>query len=146
MDITRQLVEWNKLMNKFTIWAMYHDYRTTPYNNSYKPRWRNPPPQFFLEKLRAVEAATFGWITTAVATSREKDKLRRFNDKIHQYIRGSYAKYGGSLRNQQVSIHNLDIRIGQIAKVVSQRPQGALRSNVQSNLRENVNAITLRSE
>ncbi|XP_048227246.1 uncharacterized protein LOC125369276 [Ricinus communis] len=52
---------------------------------------------------------------------------------------------GNALRNQQPSIHNLENQVGQIAKLLSERPQGILPSNTETNPREHLKVITLRS-
>src|SRR5262249_43315273 len=51
-----------------------------------------------------------------------------------------------TLQNHGASIHNLEVQVGQLAKMLSKRPQSALPSNTKLNPREQVNAITLRSE
>ncbi|PPR99706.1 hypothetical protein GOBAR_AA20964 [Gossypium barbadense] len=47
-----------------------------------------------------------------------------------------------SLKNQQASIQVLKTQIGQLAKLISERPQGSLPSNTESNPREQLNTIT----
>ncbi|PPS04517.1 hypothetical protein GOBAR_AA16145 [Gossypium barbadense] len=49
-----------------------------------------------------------------------------------------------ALKNQQVSIQGLETQIAQLAKLISERPQGSLLSNTESNPREQLNAITVR--
>ena len=51
-----------------------------------------------------------------------------------------------SLKNQATSIWNLEVQVVQIANLLSGRPQGSLSSNAEINLKEQVKAITLRSE
>ncbi|PPS13415.1 hypothetical protein GOBAR_AA07164 [Gossypium barbadense] len=46
-------------------------------------------------------------------------------------------------KNQQASIQGLETQIGQLAKLISERPQGSLPSNTESNPREQINAITI---
>ena len=48
-------------------------------------------------------------------------------------------------QDQTAAIRNLEMQIGQMAKIISERPQGSLPSNTETNPREQVNAITLRS-
>ena len=48
-----------------------------------------------------------------------------------------------TLRNHGASIHNLETQVGQIAKILSESPQGSLPSNTEANSREHVKAITL---
>ncbi|PPS18050.1 hypothetical protein GOBAR_AA02524 [Gossypium barbadense] len=47
-----------------------------------------------------------------------------------------------ALKNQQASIQGLKTQIGQLAKLISERPQGSLLSNTESDPREQLNAIT----
>ncbi|PPS04292.1 hypothetical protein GOBAR_AA16355 [Gossypium barbadense] len=51
-----------------------------------------------------------------------------------------------SLKNQQVLIQGLETQIGHLAKLISERPQGSLLSNTESNPREQLNAITVRNK
>ncbi|PPR92680.1 hypothetical protein GOBAR_AA27991 [Gossypium barbadense] len=46
------------------------------------------------------------------------------------------------LKNQQASIQGLETQIRQLAKLISERPQGSLPSNTESNPKEQLNAIT----
>ncbi|PPS11794.1 hypothetical protein GOBAR_AA08838 [Gossypium barbadense] len=48
-----------------------------------------------------------------------------------------------TLKNQQASIQGLETQIGQLAKLISERPQGSLPSNTESNPRDKINAITI---
>ncbi|PPS09901.1 hypothetical protein GOBAR_AA10743 [Gossypium barbadense] len=48
-----------------------------------------------------------------------------------------------ALKNQQASIQGLETQIGQLAKLISERLQGNLPSNIESNPREQINAITI---
>ncbi|KAI5682084.1 hypothetical protein M9H77_03312 [Catharanthus roseus] len=47
--------------------------------------------------------------------------------------------------NQEASIHNLENRIRQLAKMISEKTLGALPSNTEKNPREHAKAVTLRS-
>ncbi|PPS19215.1 hypothetical protein GOBAR_AA01370 [Gossypium barbadense] len=46
-----------------------------------------------------------------------------------------------TLKNQQASIQGLKTQIGQLSKLISERPQGSLPSNTEPNPREHLNAI-----
>ncbi|PPS19075.1 hypothetical protein GOBAR_AA01481 [Gossypium barbadense] len=48
-----------------------------------------------------------------------------------------------ALKNQQALIRGLETQIGQLAKLISKRPQGSLPSNTESNPREQLNAIII---
>ncbi|PPS19368.1 hypothetical protein GOBAR_AA01216 [Gossypium barbadense] len=50
------------------------------------------------------------------------------------------------LKNQQASIQGLETQIGQLAKLISERPQGSLPSNTESSPREQLNAISIQDE
>ena len=49
------------------------------------------------------------------------------------------------IRNHSSSIHNLEVQMGQLANSLATRNQGALPSNMEKNLKEQVKDITLRS-
>ncbi|PPR93871.1 hypothetical protein GOBAR_AA26802 [Gossypium barbadense] len=51
-----------------------------------------------------------------------------------------------ALKNQQALIQGFKIQIDQLAKLISERPQGSLPSNTESNPREHLNAITIRDK
>ncbi|PPR87168.1 hypothetical protein GOBAR_AA33520 [Gossypium barbadense] len=51
-----------------------------------------------------------------------------------------------ALKNQQASIQGLETQIGQLAKLISEQPQGSLPSNTKSNPREKLNVIAIRDE
>ncbi|PPS18794.1 hypothetical protein GOBAR_AA01789 [Gossypium barbadense] len=51
-----------------------------------------------------------------------------------------------ALKNQQASIQGLKTQIGQLTKLISERPQGSLPSITESNPREQLNAITIRNK
>ena len=46
-----------------------------------------------------------------------------------------------TLRNHEAAIHNLETQVGQIAKLLSERSQGALPRNTEVNPRNQVNAV-----
>ncbi|PPR95523.1 hypothetical protein GOBAR_AA25145 [Gossypium barbadense] len=47
-----------------------------------------------------------------------------------------------AFKNQQASIQGLETQIGQLSKLISERPQGSLPSNTEPNPREHLNAIS----
>ncbi|PPS15768.1 hypothetical protein GOBAR_AA04808 [Gossypium barbadense] len=53
-----------------------------------------------------------------------------------------FPKTETTLKNQQASIQGLETQIGQLSKLISERPQGSLPSNTKPNLREYLNAIS----
>ncbi|PPR98801.1 hypothetical protein GOBAR_AA21860 [Gossypium barbadense] len=51
-----------------------------------------------------------------------------------------------TLKNQQALIQGFKTQIGQLAKLISERPQGSLPSNTESNPMEQLNAIAIQDE
>ncbi|PPR95624.1 hypothetical protein GOBAR_AA25045 [Gossypium barbadense] len=51
-----------------------------------------------------------------------------------------------ALKNQQASIQGLETQIGQLSKLISERPQGSLPSNTEPNPRDQFNAINVQDE
>ncbi|PPS00319.1 hypothetical protein GOBAR_AA20350 [Gossypium barbadense] len=51
-----------------------------------------------------------------------------------------------ALKNQQALIQWLETQIGQLSKLISERPQGSLPSNTEPNPREQLNAINVQDE
>ncbi|PPS18217.1 hypothetical protein GOBAR_AA02350 [Gossypium barbadense] len=51
-----------------------------------------------------------------------------------------------ALKNQQASIQWLKTQIGQLSKLISERPQGSLPSNTEPNPREQLNAINIQDD
>ena len=50
----------------------------------------------------------------------------------------------GYCKNQAAAIHNLEVQIGQISNLLTNRQQALLPSNTETNPKEDVKAITLR--
>ena len=61
--------------------------------------------------------------------------------RTNQFI----TKTEQTFQNQAASIRNLEAQVGQIADTLAERAQGALPSTTETNPREYVKAITLRS-
>ncbi|PPR91153.1 hypothetical protein GOBAR_AA29531 [Gossypium barbadense] len=51
-----------------------------------------------------------------------------------------------ALKNQQASIQGLETQIGQLSKLISERPQGSLPSNTEPNQREHLNTISTQDD
>ncbi|PPR92914.1 hypothetical protein GOBAR_AA27759 [Gossypium barbadense] len=51
-----------------------------------------------------------------------------------------------ALKNQHASIQGIETQIVQLAKLITERPQGSLPSNTESNPREQINSITIQDE
>ena len=52
-------------------------------------------------------------------------------------------KFDQITKNHTSSIHNIEVQLGQLANTLATRLQGSLPSNVKTNLREQLKAITL---
>ncbi|PPS03420.1 hypothetical protein GOBAR_AA17240 [Gossypium barbadense] len=51
-----------------------------------------------------------------------------------------------TLKNQQASIQGVETQIGQLSKLISERPHGSLPSNTEPNPREQLNAINIQDD
>ncbi|PPR87912.1 hypothetical protein GOBAR_AA32778 [Gossypium barbadense] len=51
-----------------------------------------------------------------------------------------------TLKNHQASIQRLETHIGQLSRLISERPQGSLPSNTEPNLKEQLNTINVQDE
>ncbi|PPS02746.1 hypothetical protein GOBAR_AA17916 [Gossypium barbadense] len=63
---------------------------------------------------------------------------------LSKFISVSETRYQNTkiaFKNQQASIQGLETQIGQLSKLISERPQGSLPSNIEPNPREQLNAI-----
>ncbi|XP_027342961.1 uncharacterized protein LOC113855516 [Abrus precatorius] len=75
----------------------------------------------------------------------KKSNLEELMTKFIQTLESRFQSTETALRNQQTSIHDLEIQLGQISRLLSERPQGILPGNTDTNPREQVNTVTLRS-
>lgn len=65
------------------------------------------------------------------------DEIKKGNDRA--------ANDELQIKNQNASIKNLKMQLGQIHNILAQRTQGTLPLDTKNNLREHVNTISLRS-
>ena len=97
---------------------------TKSLGNALVPGFQRPSPPPFPEKKSNLE-----------------DLITKFIQTSEQCQQATDA----ALRNHEASIHNLETQVGQIAKLLSERPQGSLPGNTEPNPKEQVKAVTLRS-
>lgn len=71
-----------------------------------------------------------------------QEKKRTLEELITQFFTKSETKF----QNQDVIIRNMERQIGQLASMILERPQGSLPSNTETNPKEKVQTITLRSD
>ncbi|PPR97762.1 hypothetical protein GOBAR_AA22905 [Gossypium barbadense] len=67
------------------------------------------------------------------------------NEQLN-YMETHFQNIETAFKNQQPSIQGLETQIGQLAILISERPQGSLPSDTKSNPREQLNAITIQDE
>ncbi|KAI3819085.1 hypothetical protein L1987_12908 [Smallanthus sonchifolius] len=66
-------------------------------------------------------------------------------EKQNRYMEECFHTHETELRNQKASIQTIENQVGQIAKLLSERPPGGLPSNTEPNPKAHVKAITTRS-
>ncbi|KAG8496897.1 hypothetical protein CXB51_008079 [Gossypium anomalum] len=88
--------------------------QNNPYSNTYNAGWNNHP--------------NFSWGSQGNQRPQNPQETRFQNTET-------------ALKNQQASIQGLETQIGQLSKLISERPQGSLPSNTEPNPREQLNAI-----
>ncbi|XP_027368323.1 uncharacterized protein LOC113874285 [Abrus precatorius] len=111
----------------------WRNYANPPWNNNQQPM-RNNTPSGFQQAPHQPPPPT-----------EKKSNLEELMTKFIQTSESRFQSTETALRNQQVSIHNLENQLGQISRLLSERPQGSLPSNTETNPKEQVKAVTLRS-
>ena len=137
--------------------------QNNPYGNTYNPGWRNHrnfswrdgvnaqppgfgqqqrPPQNFQQRYQGqyqgskpngppLEELLAKFITES------ESRYKQYDEKIRMQE--------ADLNTQKASLQTIETQVGQMAKSLSERPQGKLPSNTETNPKENVSAITLRN-
>ncbi|KAG9450684.1 hypothetical protein H6P81_010649 [Aristolochia fimbriata] len=138
-----------------------------PYNNTYNPGWRNHPnfswsnnnnQQSSTQQPMAQTRSPPGFQRPAQEPEQKpsledmfskflanQDKRDALTNSKFQAQEASLKIQEASLKNQEASIKNLEIQMGQLANAISGKNQGTLPSNSETNPREQIKAITLRS-
>ncbi|PPS03852.1 hypothetical protein GOBAR_AA16813 [Gossypium barbadense] len=98
-----------------------------------------------LEELRLQIDELDEWQTQVKEKPIIHDEPKRHHDE-HKDRMNHFKNAEIALKNQQASIQGLETQIGQLAKLISKRPQGSLPSNTQSNPREQLNEITIQDD
>ncbi|KAG8474175.1 hypothetical protein CXB51_033954 [Gossypium anomalum] len=96
-------------------------FQNNPYSNTYNTGWRNHP--------------NFSW--------GGQGNQRQQNPPVSET---HFQNTETTLKNQQASIQGLETQIGQLSKLISERPQGSLPSDTEPTLREQLNAINVQGE
>ncbi|PPR96422.1 hypothetical protein GOBAR_AA24245 [Gossypium barbadense] len=79
----------------------------------------------------------------------QQEKKPNLEEMLLKFISVSETHFQNSetaLKNQQASIQSLETQIGQLPKLISERPQGSLPSNTEPNLREQLNTINIQDD
>ncbi|PPS01461.1 hypothetical protein GOBAR_AA19200 [Gossypium barbadense] len=88
--------------------------------------------------------------TTAVgAAARVREKKPNLEEMLSKFILVSETYFQNTettLKNQQASLQGLETQIGQLSKLIFERPQGSLPSNTEPNPREQLNTINVQDE
>ncbi|KAG9458442.1 hypothetical protein H6P81_002950 [Aristolochia fimbriata] len=123
-----------------------------PYNNTYNPGWRNHPnfswnnynQQSSTQQPNAQTRPPPGFQRAA----REPEQKANLEDMISKILANQEkgeAWTEARLQTQEASIRNLEKQVGQPANAISGRNKGTLPSNSETNPKEQIKAITLRS-
>ncbi|PPS00311.1 hypothetical protein GOBAR_AA20352 [Gossypium barbadense] len=107
-----------------------------------------------MEQLNAITSQDEEGLVTPVPEPRQETKISKekkpnLEEMLTKFISVSETHFQNTeiaLKNQQASIQELETKIGQLAKLISERPQGSLPSNTDSNPMEQLNAITSQDE
>ncbi|KAI3670941.1 hypothetical protein L1987_87586 [Smallanthus sonchifolius] len=81
-------------------------------------------------------------VARLLANSESQNQLA---EKQNRYMEERFHMHETELRNQKALIQTIENQVGQIAKLIFERPPGGLPSNTEPNPKAHVKAITLRS-
>ncbi|XP_075486211.1 uncharacterized protein LOC142525806 [Primulina tabacum] len=117
--------------------------RNDPYSNTYNPGWRNHPNfswggQNNQHRQQRGPPYVMHQGFKPEPSREEKSNLEQMMTK---FISATETRF----QNQDASIKGLENQIGQLAKLIANREQGTLPSNTETNPREHVKAVELRS-
>ena len=107
--------------------------QNNPYSSTYNPGWRNHPNFSWGNQNTQKPYAPPGFA--------QNDKKPNMEEVLTKFMQSADTRF----QNTKASIKNLETQIGQLAKMLSDRTQGTLPSNTETNPREHVKAIALRS-
>ncbi|XP_027357160.1 uncharacterized protein LOC113866530 [Abrus precatorius] len=102
----------------------WRNYANPPWNNNQQPMRNNTLPRF--------QQASH----SPPPPAEKKSNLEELMTKLIQTSKSWFQSTEIALRNQQASIHNLENKLGQISRLLSERPQGSLPSNTETNPKE----------
>ncbi|KAL4597574.1 hypothetical protein ACB092_11G000200 [Castanea dentata] len=106
--------------------------QNNPYLNTYNPGWRNHP--------------NFSWSNNQGQAKQpqqfpQQEKKLTLEDMFMHYLQKTYV----AIQNNPASIRNLEVQIGQLSSMLTERTARTLASNTVTNPKEHIKAISLRS-
>src|SRR4051812_8750798 len=123
-----------------------------PYPHAYNPNWRTSHPNFSWgnnsNQQQHPQQQQQPQHQQQQKFEQQQPKKSGIEDLLTKYIEGNEKRLESNdmlMKNQSASIKNLEMQMGQIHNLLSNRPQGAFPSDTEKNPREQANAITLRS-
>ncbi|KAG9442595.1 hypothetical protein H6P81_018449 [Aristolochia fimbriata] len=119
-----------------------------PYNNTYNPGWRNHPnfswPNNNQQPNTQQPIAQTRPPPGFQKAAREPEQKSNLEDMISKFL-ANQEKGEARLQTQEAPIRNLEIQMRRLANAISGRNKGTLPSNFETNPKEQIKAITLRS-
>ncbi|XP_061371264.1 uncharacterized protein LOC133313865, partial [Gastrolobium bilobum] len=112
--------------------------RENPYGNTYNPSWRNHPGLSYKSGHQQNNT------NFQQDQPNQKAAWEVAFEKMAQSQTNFAEETRASFKNQEASIKNLEIQIGQLAKQMAERPPGTFPSNTIINPKEQCNAIITR--
>ncbi|KAG8485827.1 hypothetical protein CXB51_019172 [Gossypium anomalum] len=119
--------------------------QNNPYSNTYNTGWRNHP-NFSWGGQGNQRPQNPSGLQQPPYQQEKKPNLEKMLTKFISVSETSFQNTEIALKNQQASIQGLETQIGQLYKLISERPKGSLPSNTKPHLREQLNAINVQGE
>ncbi|KAG8486355.1 hypothetical protein CXB51_019840 [Gossypium anomalum] len=119
--------------------------QNNPYSNTYSASWRNHPNISWGSQGNQRPPPPSGFQQPPY----QQEKKPNLEEMLSKFISVSETHFQNieiALKNQQASIQRLETQIGQLSKLISERPQGSLPSNTEPNPREQLNAINVQDK
>ncbi|KAG9444571.1 hypothetical protein H6P81_015911 [Aristolochia fimbriata] len=124
-----------------------------PYSNTYNSGWRTHPNFSWSNNNNQQSNTQQPNAQTRPPPSfqraaQEQEQKASFEDIVSKFLANQEkrdARTESKFQNQEASIRNMEIQMGQLANVISGRNQGTSPSNSETNAKEHIKAITLRS-
>ena len=117
--------------------------QNSPYSNTYTPAWKNHPNFSWGNQQQQQNYQNRG--PPGFPQQEKKSNLEDLVATLAKATTDFMGETKINFQNQQAAIKNLEVQVGQLANIVSNRTQGSFPSNNETNPKEQANAITLRS-